>query len=174
MGWSTSSDARPAVRRVQGKAAFRFTAILMSALFGALITPQQAHARGMQKLTDDDMRHVSARGLADRFLQRVSLYASNGLGIEVLGDMASLLNPFGEAFAGLIDAETTFKDAVFNPAFPSMLVDKDGSVLIRLPATIGEISFRNIRIRGSNGASFGSVTIRNIDLTGTTIRIKQH
>lgn len=170
MGWSTSRDAQPAGRRVQGKVVFRFTAILMT----ALLAPLQAHALGMQTLTDDDMRHVSARGLADRFLQRVSLYASNGLGIEVLGDMATLLNPFGEAFAGLIDAETTFKDAVFNPAFPSMLVDRDGSVLIRLPATIGEISFRNIHIRGSNGASFGSVTVRNIDFTGTTIRVKRH
>lgn len=170
MGWSTRSDTQPAGRRVQGKAAFRFSAILIA----ALLAPLQAHALGMQKLTDDDMRHVSARGLADRFLQRVSLYAANGLGIEVLGDMASLLNPIGDAFAGLIDADTTFKDAVFNPTFPSMLVDRDGSVLIRLPATIGEISFRNIRIRGSNGTSFGSITIRNIDFTGTTIRVKRH
>jgi hypothetical protein len=170
MGWSTSSGARPAVVRMQDYAAFLFTAMLVAALCAS----PQAHARGMQRLTDDDMRHVSARGLADRFLQRVNLYASNGLGIEVLGDMATLLNPIGDAFARLIDADTTFKDAVYNPLNPTLLIDKDGSMLFRIPATIGEISFRNIRIRGSNGASFGSITIQNINYTGTTIRVKKH
>ena len=167
---STSSRARPAGLRMQDKAAFLFLAILAAALCA---TPQ-AQARGMQRMSDDEMRHVSARGLADRFLQRVNLYASNGFGIEVLGDMATLLNPIGDAFAGLIDADTTFKDAVYNPLSPTLLVDKDGSVLFRIPATIGEISFRNIRIRGSNGASFGSVSITNINYTGTTIRVKKH
>ena len=170
MGWSTGSGARLAVVRMQDYAVFFLTAMLLAALF----TAPQAHARGMQTLTDDDMRHVSARGLADRFLQRVNLYASNGLGIEVLGDMATLLNPIGDAFVGLIDADTTFKDAVYNPLSPTLLVDKDGSVLFRIPASIGEFSLRNIRIHGSNGASFGSITVQNINLSGTTIRVKKH
>ena len=153
-----------------------FTNNVAAALFTlfALCAPLQAMAReagNMQRLSEDELRRVSAQGLADRFLQRVALYASNGLGIEVLGDMASLLNPVGGAFSGLIDADITFKDAVFNPNNPSTIVNSDGSVLVRLPSTIGEINIRNLRIRGSNGTSFGSVTIRDVNFGGTMVRV---
>lgn len=125
----------------------------------------------MQRLSEDELRRVAAQGFADRFMQRIALYLSSGLAINAIGDSATLLNPFGDAFAGLLEADITFKDVVFNPVNPSTLVNSDGSVLVRLPSTIGELNIRNIRIRGSNGASFGSVTIRDLDLGGTTLRV---
>ena len=124
-------------------------------------------ASDFHRMTEDDLRRVSAQGLSDHLFERMSKYASNGVGIEILGDMATLLNPL----AFLLDANTTFKDAVFNPINPSMLIDSDGSALIRLPKTVGEISIRNIHVKGSGGASFGSVLIRGLDFTGTTIRV---
>lgn len=162
MGWFTSNDAQSP----------RCAAAALLAC--ALLAPLSAIALetgSMRRLSEDELRLVAAKGLADRFLQRIALYASGGLGIEVIGNTATLLNPLGDAFAGLLDADITFKDAVFNPLNPMTLIDSDGSVLVRLPSTIGEISIRNIRIRGSNGSSFGSVTIRDVDFGGTTIRV---
>lgn len=119
-------------------------------------------------LSEEDLRSVSAQGLAeDRLFQRLSMYATSGFSVEVLGDMATVLNPV----RSLLDAETTFKDAVFNPINPTVIIDKNGSFMVRIPDTIGTISFDNIRVRGSNGKNFGSVTINNIDVRGTTIRV---
>lgn len=162
MGWFSSNDARPTRRAA--------VALLASILLAPL-SAMALETGSMQRLSEDELRLVAAKGLADRFLQRVALYASNGFGVEVIGDSARLLNPLGDAFAGLLDADITFQDAVFNPLNPLTLIDSDGSVLVRLPSTIGGISIRNIRIRGSNGASFGSVTIRDVDFGGTTIRV---
>lgn len=150
--------------------------ITRKAVLAALLAPVLAHAAdagGMQRLTEDDLRRVAAQGLADRFLQRLALYTANGLGIEVIGNMASLVNPAGDAFAGLLDADISFKDAIYNPLNPATLINSDGSTLVRLPSTIGELNIRNLRIRGANGTSFGSVTIRDLDLGGTTIRVTQ-
>ena len=88
--------------------------------------------------TNNDVQPPAMDGKAPRIA--LALYAGNGLGIEVLSDMASLLNPVG-------------------------------GVLVRLPSTIGEINFRNLRIRGSNDTSFGSVTIRDVNFGGTMIRV---
>lgn len=187
MGWFTNNDVQLPAGALGGKDQRHAKRDLRCAaiLAVALLAPLQASAiesrtaeldrgSGMQKLSENDLRDVSARGLADRFLERVSKYATNGFAVEVLGDMATLLNPFAGPFAGLFDADVSYKDAVFNPNFPSMLVDRDGSVLIRLPVSIGEISIRNIRIRGSNGASFGSITIRDLNFYGSTIRVTRH
>jgi len=162
MGWFTSSAVQPPRR------------VIVALLAFAMLAPLQALAAdtgGMQRLSEDELRRVAAQGLADRFLQRVALYMSNGFGVEVIGDSARLLNPLGDAFAGLFDADVTFQDAVFNPLNPLTLIDSDGSVLVRLPKTIGELNIRNIRVRGSNGTSFGSATIRDVDFGGTTIRV---
>ncbi|OWW20008.1 hypothetical protein [Noviherbaspirillum denitrificans] len=157
MGWFTRNDVPAAL------------------LASVLLAPLAAAAAdtGMHRLSEDDMRRVAAQGLADRFLQRIALYAANGIAIEVTGDTARLLNPVGDAFAGLLDADISFRDAMYNPANPATIVDRDGSVLVRLPSTVGEVGIRNIRVRGSNGASFGSVTIRDLDMGGTTIRVTQ-
>lgn len=123
---------------------------------------------GWRTLNEEELRTVSAQGLAeDRLFQRLSMYASSGFSVEVLGDMATVLNPV----RSLLDADTTFTDAVFNPINPTVIIDKNGSFMVRIPDTIGTISFDNIRVRGSNGKSFGSVTINNIDVRGTTIRV---
>ena len=122
----------------------------------------------LRVLSEDELRHVAGQGLAeDRLFQRMSRYATSGFAVEVLGDMAMVLNPV----RSLLDADTTFRDAVFNPLNPTVIIDRNGSFMVRLPETIGTISVDNIRVHGSNGKSFGSVTIQNIDVRGTTIRV---
>lgn len=79
--------------------------------------------------------------------------------------MAQVLNPL----LGFLQADTTVKDVVYDPANASSVINPDGSITLRMPSTIGEISFQNIRIRGTDGPSFGSITLREIDFRGTTV-----
>jgi hypothetical protein len=93
---------------------------------------------------------------------------SRGDGLQVLGDLATLFNPLSR----MLNAETTMKDVVYDPANSRATIGKDGSMTLRLPSTIGEISFRNIRVGNAASApTFGSIDIKNIDLRGTTITV---
>ena len=122
---------------------------------------------GLHALNEEELRRVAAQGFTEDRMFRFSRYAAGGFGVEVLGDMATLLNPV----ASILDADITFQDAVFNPLNPTVLIDSSGSSIFRIPQTVGVINIENIRVRGSNGRSFGSVTIRDLDLRGTTIRV---
>jgi hypothetical protein len=156
----------------------RFAALLLAPLLAAsallpspaVATERGAAAGGMHMMSDAELSNVSAQGLHDRFFDKIDRFFVNGMAIEVLGDMAALLNPV----TGILEADVTFKDAVFNPSNPTTLVDPaTGTTYIRLPASIGEVSVRNIRMKGSTGPSFGDVTIRDIRFNGTTIRISK-
>jgi hypothetical protein len=89
-------------------------------------------------------------------------------GVRVLGELAQVFNPL----AMLLSADTTVRDVTYDTANSHAVINKDGSITLRMPSTIGEISFRNIRVGSAPGPSFGSVEIRDIDLRGTTISVK--
>ena len=92
---------------------------------------------------------------------------AEGNGVAILGDVARLLNPVLE----VLEAQTTMKDVVYDPANAAAVINKDGSITLRMPSSIGELSFQNIRVKGSDRPSFGSIFIRGIDLTGTTVTL---
>ncbi|HJV87662.1 MAG TPA: hypothetical protein VJ698_19490 [Noviherbaspirillum sp.] len=131
------------------------------------------HARdeaphGLRAMTEEDLDRVSAQGLTDDLLNRATKRQNGDSGLRVLGDVATMFNPL----LGFLEADTTIKDVVYDPANAAVSVSKDGAIVLRLPSTIGEISFDNIRIRGTSGASFGSIHIHDIDLTGTTVVLR--
>lgn len=130
-------------------------------------TPPPAPSGALRTMTEEDLDQVSAQGLADRLMNKVAKNSSKGDGVEVFGDVARLLNPV----LGVLEAETTMKDVVYDPANAAALINKDGSITLRMPSSIGELSFQNIRVKGSDGPSFGSIFIRGIDLTGTTVTL---
>jgi len=164
----------------------------------APITQQSSQQNGsssqrgsLRPLTEEELSSVSAQGLlSDNLNDWLKLntqfsYSSpmNGIdsgllnltskqttGLQVLGDLATLLNPI----LMFLNADTTIRDVVYDHANAAATVNKDGSINLNLPSSIGEISFENIRVEGTSGASFGSVDIRNINLTGTTVTLKMH
>ena len=173
MGWSARSDEpspsatdspegnhRPANLPVK-------SIFLAAVLFGASMQASATQPPPLHPMGDAELRAVSARGLYDRYFDQSSKYLVDRQAIEVLGTLATVLNPF----TSLLDAGFSLKNAVFNPINPFVILGEDGAGLIRLPTTIGEIALREVRIRGTNGTSFGDVTIRNINLGGTTIRV---
>jgi hypothetical protein len=147
--------------------------------------------RGMRALSDAELGDVSAQGRNDDALRDharqaelrlIALAAQGGEqglqtavrhavpdeGVRVLGELATVFNPL----ASLLSADTEVRDVSYDPANSQATVNKDGSVTLRLPSTIGEISFRNIRVGSHPGPTFGSIEIHDIDLRGTTISVK--
>jgi hypothetical protein len=89
-------------------------------------------------------------------------------GVRVLGELAQVFNPL----AMLLSADTIVRGVSYDAANSHAVINKDGSITLRMPSTIGEISFRNIRVGSAPGPSFGSVEIRDIDLRGTTVSVR--
>ncbi|RZI44740.1 hypothetical protein EGT07_04850 [Herbaspirillum sp. HC18] len=141
-------------------AAILTTAFLCSPLHSLASQP------GLQRMAEDDMRGVSAQGLYDRYFDHIKWYSAGGNIVEVIGNLAMLLNPV----AALLDVDTTFRNARFSPASPFLITDVNGAALIRFPSNFPPID-REIVIRGSNGTSVGTITIRGLDFSGTVIKV---
>lgn len=126
--------------------------------------PQQ---NSVQALSDDDLDAVSAAGLPEVIRQ---LYAekSKGSGLDQLRALAGAVNPV----LNFLDADVSIKGIAYSPDAAMPRVHADGSISLSMPSTIEEISLENIRVKGDrSGASFGSISLKNIDLTGTTITL---
>jgi hypothetical protein len=145
--------------------------------------------RSLRELSDEELGQVAAQGRDDDALREQALAAElrlaalaaragqgaaagaagQGDGLQALGELAHAFNPLGMLFG----AETSVRDVVYDPANSKAVINKDGSVTLRLPSTIGEISFKNIRVgKAVSGPTFGSIDIHDIDLRGTTITVK--
>lgn len=163
---------------------------LAASLVTAMMAPLQAYAaapepvthsaqhdtaeqpkKGMVAMTDADMDDVSAQGLHNELLEIVTKnHTEKGGGVEVLGKMAKLMNPL----LAFLEADTSMKDVVYDPAKVAAVVNADGSITLSLPSSIGEISFKNIRpvAAGSiGGPSMGSITLRDIQFNDTKITL---
>jgi hypothetical protein len=159
----------------------------------AIVAPRLSASErsgGLRPLSDDELGEVAAQGRDDDALREQALRAElrvvalggqaarpdalaalahGGDGVQVLGELAKLFNPLSM----LLGAQGSMRDVVYDPANSTALLNKDGSMTLRLPSTIGEIQFHNIRVGGAaSGPSLGSIDIRNIDLRGTTIVVK--
>lgn len=124
---------------------------------------------GMQMLTEDELSGTAAQGLGDDLVSQIRQQVKSN-GLEVVGDMAKILNPV----LGFLDSDMSMKDVVYDPSKAAATINKDGSMTLSLPTSIGEVNFANLRVKGSDGASFGSISIKNIDLTGTVITVGLH
>ena len=120
----------------------------------------------MQPMSEEELGATSAQGLNEELVQHVRQQINNN-GLEVIGDLAKALNPV----LGFLESDTTMRNVVYDPTKAAATIAKDGTLTLNLPTSIGEISFQNIRVRGSDGPSFGSISIKGIDLTGTVISL---
>lgn len=132
-------------------------------------TQSGSRSEGLKELSEDEMGDVSAQGsLSQDQLLNLAQHSKDGDGLEVIKDVAKLLNPVLQ----MLDSETSMKDVVYDPENAKAVVNKDGSVTLRLPSSIGELSFRNIRVAGdTQGYSLGSIVIRGIDLRGSSVTV---
>jgi len=196
----TQAQVRGAVRRQRSlrMAAALATALLgplhaYAAVAAAPAAAVSTRLPGMRALSDDELGDVAAQGRNDDALRdhvrqaelRLAALAGEGDGqsqglqaalrrlpanerVRVLGELAKVFDPL----ASVLTADTTVSDVVYDTANSQATMNKDGSVTLRLPSTIGEIRFENIRVGSQPGPTFGSVEIHDIDLRGTTISVK--
>jgi hypothetical protein len=175
--------------------AYAAVAAAPAATVSTRLPGEREPGRGMRALTDAELGEVVAQGRDDDALRdqarqaelRLVALAGQGDqlglqaalqnklqnaqpndGVRVLGELATVFNPL----ALLLAADTTVRDVSYDPANSHATLNRDGSVTLRLPSTIGEISFRNIRVGSQPGPTFGSIEIHDIDLRGTTISVK--
>jgi hypothetical protein len=152
-----------------------------AAFIGALMAPLQALAMqpiataavvatmpALRPLDDSQLEEVSGQGLQEELVRHIR-HQLRGNGVDVIGDMAKLINPV----LGFLESDLALRGVTFDPANAVTRMNADGSITLALPTTIGELSLSNIRIRGADpaGPSFGSITMKGIDLTGTTITL---
>ncbi|MGE5650336.1 MAG: hypothetical protein ACM34A_09065 [Bacillota bacterium] len=123
---------------------------------------------GLLALSEEDLGEIAAQGLDDSLLHQVR---SNDAGVKALGKLVTAMNPVLD----FLEADTTIKDVAYDPARARTTVNPDGSITLSMPSSIGEINFDNIRVKGdTSGASFGSISIKAIDFTGTTLTVAAH
>ena len=133
---------------------------------GRQLAAGSASGGSLQALDDEEMSAVSAQGgITQEGLMALVKDAKD----DSVRSLLKLMNPLLLAF----DADTTMKNVVYDADSAKPVLNADGSITLRLPSTIGEIAINNIRVRGSDpgGPSFGSLTLTDIDLRGTTITI---
>ncbi|WP_165668254.1 hypothetical protein [Metapseudomonas otitidis] len=123
---------------------------------------------GMQPLSEAEMSNVSAQGLDD-VLQGLFVQAEAGDGIATVQSLARLVMPVLNS----LEAETSMKGVVYDTSRLTSTMNADGSINVRLPSSIGELRFDNIRVAGSgpNAGSFGSLTLHDIDLSQASLKI---
>lgn len=150
---------------------------MTAAFLGALFAPLQAlaaqaapvaSATALQGLDDTELDDVAGQGLQEELVRQMRRQMRDN-GVDVRGDIVRLIDPVLSMF----ESDLSLRDVTYDPARAVTRVNGDGSLTLALPTTIGEISFRNIRVHGAGGAgpSFGSIALRGIDLTGTTITL---
>lgn len=128
---------------------------------------RQEAPRGLKPLTDMELSSVSARGLDD-VLQSLFLQAENGDGLSTIKQLSRLVMPVLDS----LEAETSFQDVKYDTQRMSSTIKPDGTVEVRLPSSIGELRFDNIRVAGAPGnQSFGSLHLQDIDLSQASLKI---
>lgn len=128
---------------------------------------RQETPRGLQPLSDLEMSEVSAQGL-DAVLQGLFMQAESGDGLGTVSQLAKLVMPMLNS----LEVETSLRDVQYDTSKMTSIINPDDSVDVRLPSSIGELRFDNIRVGGApQGQSFGNLSLQDIDLSQASLKI---
>jgi hypothetical protein len=117
-------------------------------------------------LNEPELAAVSARGLTQDGLLALVRQAREG------ADPSALLVLLAPLLSWL-EADLSVRGVVFDPARSSATVHDDGSVSLRLPSSVGELTLARLRVAGDgDGARFGDVVLRGIAFGSTSVTLR--
>lgn len=126
----------------------------------------------MKSLNDGDLGDIAAQGINERTQEIIQgLTDSENDELGGLDDFARMVFPVMD----FLDAEIDVKGVEYSGNRARTIVSQDGTLDLQLPTRIAELSFKNVRVKGTNGASFGDVTISNVQFSAdSSMKVRLH
>ncbi|MDN6871821.1 hypothetical protein QO209_05145 [Pseudomonas citronellolis] len=175
-GWASERQVKRALKKQNN---LRLAATLVAALLGpfqlasadiqrqAPAISQSHQQRGLKPLSDSEMSDINAQGF-DETLQSLFVSTEAGDGVGTMKQLARLVLPVVDS----LQAETSMKDVVYDTEHMASSLNPDGSISLRLPSSIGEMRFDNIRVAGApQSQSMGSLSLQDIDLSQASLHV---
>lgn len=132
----------------------------------------------LRALGDDEMADVTGQASnnllasVDNMIQELKGEKADENDLGILDDLATLAMPFSQ----VLDADVNISGVHYDNSKPRQTLNADGSITVALPSQIEEISFKNVRVMGSNGPAFGDLIVSNVQFSpesSMTIRIHE-
>lgn len=128
---------------------------------------------GLTAMTDTDMGEITAQGVNNNVPNIQDILANtldtSDNGQNTLETLGNLLLPASDLF----DADVEMTDVTYADG-PRTTLNADGSIGVALPTHIGQLSFKNVRVQGSEGGQLGDLFIKGIDLSNVDVTIRVH
>ncbi|MBQ0732393.1 MAG: hypothetical protein KBT75_16955 [Oleispira antarctica] len=128
---------------------------------------------GLTAMTDSAMGEVTAQGVRSN-ISSVQDILDNTLntsdnGESTLETLGNLLLPA----TNLLDADVEMSNVTYANG-PRTKANADGSIAVALPTHIGQLAFKNVRVKGAVGQHLGDLYIKDIDLSNVNVTIRLH
>lgn len=122
---------------------------------------------GLQPLNEMEMDGVSAQGLREDLLGLID-NPEDADGYQTMETVAKIAMPM----LAMMEADTFIEGVEYDGA-PTAKIHTDGSIELAVPTSIGEVRYENLRVAGApKSQSFGDITLKNIDFSGTRLVIR--
>lgn len=122
---------------------------------------------GLQPLNEMEMDEVTAQGLREDLLGLIE-NPEDADGYQTMETVAKIALPV----LAMMEADTYIEDVEYG-GVPTAKVHADGSIELAVPTSIGEVRYENLRVAGApKSQSFGDITLKNIDFSGTRLVIR--
>jgi hypothetical protein len=189
-GWITERQLN---RSLKKQSRYRYAAAFAALLLGPLqpfmasasierdpISTEQViekkdriQSSGLTPMTDSDMGEITAQGTNSN-IPTVQDILANTLdtsdnGESTLGTLGNLLMPA----TNFLDADVEMSGVTFAEG-PRTRLNADGSIAVALPTHIGQLSFKNVQVKGAEGQHLGDLMIKDIDLSNVSVTIRLH
>lgn len=134
-------------------------------------TERSAERSGLKALTDADLGAVTGQSVGSNYDKLIDIIngsssAEDDLALTSLESLAGTLLPG----TNLLESDMEITGVEYEPG-PRTTLNADGSLDVKVPTKIKQIAFRNVRVAGASDSHFGDLTINNINLEGTSVRI---
>lgn len=189
-GWLTEKQLNKALRR---QSRVRLIAAIGAFLIGpmqpfmananavddGIVSEQYIERGGIQELTEQEMAGITGQGMSQHEVtsnyERLLDVVNNNLDEDqqAADTLESLLGSLVPG-TNLLDADIEISGTQYEPG-PRTTINSDGSLDVQLPTKIKQISFRNVRVSGSEGQHMGDVVINDLQFgAGTSVKIRLH